>query len=50
MKMIVTHRLDLAYPFHLFHLEVLHPVGRYHPLDLDCLVVLVDLGNQHHPK
>lgn len=45
-----TNRLDLGYPFHHVHLEVLHLVDPYHPLDLDYLVDLVDLDNQHHPE
>ncbi len=45
-----THQLDLEYPFHLVHLEVLHLVDLYHPLDLGYLVDLVDLDSRHHPR
>lgn len=45
-----TYRLDLEYPFLLVRLEVWHLVDQCHPFDLDCLVDLVDLDNQHHPE
>jgi hypothetical protein len=45
-----THRLDLEYPFHLFHLATSHLADRYHPLDRDYRVDLVDLDSRHHPK